>query len=56
MIDGVSFKEGYEHVVRGNVGSLEVSVLSLELLIKNKEATGRPKDQIDAEELKKLRS
>lgn len=33
----------------------EVSLLSLELLIKNKEATGRPKDQVDADELKRLR-
>jgi len=54
-IDGVSFEEAHDHIVRGRVGGLEVSLLSLELLIKNKEATGRPKDQVDADELKRLR-
>jgi hypothetical protein len=54
-IDGVSFEEVHDYIVRGRVGGLEVLVLALELLIKNKEATGRPKDQVDADELRRLR-
>ena len=52
MIDGVTFKEASEDALEVDIEGLRVPVLSKSNLIRNKESTGRPKDQIDAEMLK----
>lgn len=51
-IDGVSFKEAYETQKKIKIENLEIPFLSKENLIKNKQATGREKDRLDAEYLK----
>lgn len=52
-IDGVNFKEAYETKKKIKIENLEVPFISKEKLIKNKQATGREKDRLDAEHLKK---
>lgn len=51
-IDGVSFEDAYSNRIIVEIESLPVPVLSKENIIKNKEATGRPKDKLDADSLK----
>lgn len=51
-IDGVSFENAYSDRIIVEIESLPVPVISKENIIKNKEATGRPKDKIDADNLK----
>lgn len=51
-IDGVVFEEAFEARVIVNVGGIEVFVIGREHLIRNKMATGRPKDLVDAESLR----
>jgi hypothetical protein len=53
-IDAVSFQEAIEDAVMVQIEGLRIPVLSRSKLIKNKESTGRLKDQIDAENLKKF--
>ena len=50
-IDGVTFEEARPNVVRGTYGSVEVSFIGFDDLIRNKKATRRPKDRGDVEEL-----
>lgn len=52
-IDGVDFAEGYKTKEIIEIESLKVPFISKENLIKNKQATGREKDKLDAEYLKK---
>lgn len=52
-IDAVSFQEAIEDAVMIEIEGLKIPVLSKSKLIKNKESTGRVKDMIDAETLKK---
>jgi hypothetical protein len=52
-IDGVAFEEAWSDRVELTVGGLRIPVLSREHLIQNKEATGRAKDQADAEALRR---
>lgn len=52
-IDGVTFDEAYEDCVTAEVEGLNIPVLSVDALIKNKEATGREKDILDVRILKK---
>lgn len=52
-IDGVTFDEAYENCVTAEVEGLNIPVLSVDALIKNKEATGREKDLLDVRILKK---
>ena len=47
-IDGVSFDEAWEARVQKEVGGVPLSVLSRVDLLRNKRATGRPKDAADA--------
>lgn len=54
-IDGVDFDAAWETKVDRNIGELKVYIASLDILIKNKEASSRGKDQIDAMELKVLK-
>lgn len=51
-IDGVNFKEAYESRKEINIENLKIPFLSKENLIKNKLATGREKDRLDAQYLK----
>ncbi len=50
-IDGVEFKECYDRRIVENLDGVEVSIISLRDLRKNKEASGRPKDVVDLENL-----
>jgi len=52
-IDGISFDEAYEDKVTAEVEGLTIPVLSVESLIRNKEASGREKDILDVKILKK---
>ena len=54
-ISGVSFDEAWESRVTADVAGRTVSVIGRVALLKNKEATGRPKDIADAERLRKTR-
>lgn len=50
-IDGLTFDEGWgDHIVR-EISGVEVPVLSRAALIRNKKASGRPKDIADAQTL-----
>lgn len=55
IIDGVEFKKAYCNKEEITIDSLPVPFLSQKDLITNKESTGRPKDKLDAEYLKKLK-
>ena len=50
-IDGVAFDEAWPHRTRVKEGALEVAVLGLGDLLRNKRAAGRPKDLADVERL-----
>ena len=52
QIDGVEFDEAYKEKILVNVDNLEIPVISLNLLIKNKSATGRDKDKLDVKLLR----
>ena len=51
-IDGVEFNEAYKDKEEIEVENIKIPFLSKENLIKNKEATGREKDRLDAKYLK----
>lgn len=51
FIDGVDFDECYRERLRSTVAGLEVNVISLSKLRKNKRASGRLKDLADLEQL-----
>ena len=46
-VTAVSFEEAWKTRVGGNLDGVPISVISKELLIKNKTATGRPQDLAD---------
>ena len=50
-IDGVAFDEAWSSHVSSVIDGLSVPMLSKELLIKNKRASGRPKDLEDVRQL-----
>jgi hypothetical protein len=52
-IDGVGFDEATAHCVRGHYGDIEVSFIGRIELIRNKRASGRDQDRVDAEKLEK---
>ena len=52
-IDGIVFEEAYKTKELIDVENLQIPFLSKEDLIKNKESTGRKKDKLDADYLKK---
>lgn len=54
-IDGVSFDEAQKRLVRGKYGKVEVNFIGRTDLIKNKMASGRPQDELDAKTLKKAK-
>jgi hypothetical protein len=51
-IDGVSFDEAWERRLISAYGDQPVMVIGMEALIRNKEATGRPQDTLDAKTLR----
>ena len=53
-IDGVTFDEAYKDKIFKNVGDDKMNFIGLRELIKNKESSGRKKDILDAEQLKRL--
>lgn len=53
-IDGVSFNECFERKIEVEIGRINMKFISKEDLMRNKAASGRPKDRIDLEELGKL--
>ena len=54
-IDGVEFQEAWEHRMSSAYGDQPVMVMGVDDLIRNKEATGRPQDRLDAETLRQAR-
>ena len=50
-LSGISFEEAWPRRTTVKVGSLSVGVIGREDLIRNKRATGRPQDLVDAERL-----
>ena len=53
-VSGLSFNEIWENKVTGEYGLVTVSYISLNNLLINKKASGRPQDIADFEELKNL--
>lgn len=54
-ISGVSFEDAWESRVAGDLDGIPVFFIGREALLRNKDAAGRGKDRIDAEELRKLK-
>ncbi|MFH1771720.1 MAG: nucleotidyltransferase [Candidatus Omnitrophota bacterium] len=52
-IDGVDFQEAYKSKENIEIEKLTIPFISKENLIKNKQSTGREKDKLDADYLKK---
>lgn len=53
-IDGVSSEKVFENAVDSHLDGVRVGVISLEHLIMNKKAAGRPQDLVDATYLEKV--
>ena len=49
----LDFKTARTNAIIRNIDETQLKILSIEDLIKNKESTGRPKDQLDTRELKR---
>ena len=54
-ISGVSFKTAWKNRAKGKYGTTTVHYLSRPDLLRNKKASGRPRDLLDVEELKSIR-
>lgn len=54
-IDGVTFDEAISNSVRGKYGEIDVNFIGRLELIKNKKASGRDQDLLDAKKLEKKR-
>lgn len=52
-ISGVGFDDAFQHQQIVEMEGLSIPILSLSDLIKNKRATGRDKDRLDADQLEK---
>jgi predicted nucleotidyltransferase len=52
-ISGVEFNDAYQQRQIVDIEGLSIPILSLDDLIKNKRATGRDKDRLDADQLEK---
>lgn len=51
-IDGINFNDAKKNLIRGKYGDVEINFIGKDDLIKNKLATKRPQDNVDAEYLK----
>ena len=54
-VDGIQFEEAFLNRVFLEDDGLSIPIISYEDLLKSKEASGRGRDKIDLEELKKIR-
>jgi hypothetical protein len=54
-VQGINFEEAWASSEVRDCGGLMVRVIGLDALVKNKRATGRAKDAVDADELESLR-
>ncbi len=54
-IYGVTFEEAWKHRIESAYGDQKVMVIGLTELIRDKEATGRPQDALDAKTLRKMK-
>ncbi len=54
-ISGVTFAEAWASHTVANIEGLQVPTLDLASLIKNKRASGRPKDLVDVQNLERIR-
>ena len=54
-VSGVDFEEAYQHRQIVDIEGMSIPILSHDDLIKNKRATGRDKDRLDADRLEKKR-
>jgi len=54
-IDGVTFEEGIADKLEIDIWELRIGVISLPNLIRNKEASARPKDLLDLQNLRRMR-
>ncbi len=52
-ISGVSFDDAWQTRVEGELDGILVHFIGRDALLRNKEASGRGKDRIDVEELRK---
>ncbi|MFO8070973.1 MAG: nucleotidyltransferase [Polyangia bacterium] len=50
-IDGITYEKARRNIVRGTYGTVEVSFIGFDDLLRNKKATPRAKDKGDLEEL-----
>jgi hypothetical protein len=50
-IDGVTFDEAWKNRVSSTYGDQSVRIIGLDELVRNKKATGRPQDALDADNL-----
>ena len=55
-ISGVEWSEAWPTRLDGNVEGLTLPVLSAEMLVRNKRATARPQDLVDADLLERRRA
>ncbi len=53
-ISGVTFKTAWKNRVKGKYGNATVNYLSRTDLLRNKKASGRPRDLLDIQELKRI--
>lgn len=53
QIDGVEFEDAYKEKIIVDIDRLQIPVISLDKLIKNKISTGREKDKLDVSLLQK---
>jgi len=54
-ISGVSFETAWKNRITGRYGKTDVYYLSKSDLLKNKKASGRPRDLLDIDELKRVK-
>ncbi len=54
-ISGVSFKTAWKNRITGRYGGTDIYYLSRSDLLKNKKASGRPRDILDIDELKRVK-
>jgi hypothetical protein len=53
-ITGVEFDEAWSERIKAVFDDVPLAIIGREQLLKNKRATGRPKDRLDADELERL--
>jgi hypothetical protein len=53
-LSGLKFDEAVKNVIKTTIDGVEINILSIDDLIHNKIASGRPKDLLDAEILKSM--